>query len=406
MNAKAPSVALVSSSEERAAVVMLTERFLGLLERGWDAQLVFDGVGAAHHGACPELDTPEVTGRIHLSPAHRRGRRARWARRGAVARRLVDRPSASWTYMRADGRPGSLLLRGGYVESVLIALSPQVVHFDSASSAAGRLRVGHLLGSKSVVTLGLDDLTAEPDLDPAWSDADLLHFPSEPLRDRWTQMGSRDHSRGMVVAPSPDTDFFDPRQGRDGAAPTPSSEPTLRVVSVGTLSWAHGYEWALQAIRLLLESGVSCEYRIVGDGPHRDALSFARTELGLEDRVELAGAAGRDQLRQDLGWADVLLDATVVAGPPSSVSVAQAMALPVVASDRTDLSGAALDRRNGFIVRRRDPRGMAEKLAALANDPEGRRRMGAAARRGLLQHMDGEDQAAAYERLYRAALRG
>src|SRR5215210_1228562 len=111
------SLALVCSSDERGAVIALAERFRGLLERGWDAQLVFDGFAAAQHADCPELDTADVTGRVHLSPAHRRGRVASWARRGSTGRGLVGRPSATWGYLRAGGRPKLSPFRGQDVES-------------------------------------------------------------------------------------------------------------------------------------------------------------------------------------------------------------------------------------------------------------------------------------------------
>jgi colanic acid/amylovoran biosynthesis glycosyltransferase len=209
-----------------------------------------------------------------------------------------------------------------------------------------------------------------------------------------------------VAAWGGDIAFFDAGRGHDDAPGPASSSPSLRVVGVGTLSWVHGYEWALQAIRQLLDLGIDCQYRIVGDGPYREALSFARSELELEDRVELVGFASKEQLREELRRADVLVDATVVHGQPSAVPEGQAMALPIVVTGRTDVSSAALDSESGFVVEPRDPGVLAEKLALLALDPERRRRMGAAGRRGLLARPAAERKAAAFDRLYRTALKG
>jgi glycosyltransferase involved in cell wall biosynthesis len=403
LTAKTPRIAVVSSSDERATVAALAERLRDLLARGWDARLVFDGPGAARHGASPELEGSELSRRVYLSSAHPEGRSERWRRRAAVGSVRARRPQATWRYLRADGRPPLGLPRAKQVESVLIALRPRIVHFDSVAAASGRLRAAHLTGSRAVVSLGLDDLD-EPAVDAVLRDADVLHFASEPIRRRWTETGSLDSRPGVVAAWGADTGFFDPAPVRDDAAGLGTSSRPLRVVSVGALSWVHGYEWALQAIRQLLDLGIDCRYRIVGDGSYGEALGFARSELDLDGRIELVGFAGRAQLREELRWADVMLDPTVVHGPASAAPEAQAMALPVVATSRTDLTAAAPHGDHAFVVKPRDPRGLAQKLALLAGDPARRRRMGEAGRRRLLERPRAEERAAAYDRLYRVAL--
>ena len=153
-----------------------------------------------------------------------------------------------------------------------------------------------------------------------------------------------------------------------------------------------------------MHAGVDCRYRILGTGPYLEALSFARSELGLDDRVELLEPS-RARLKEALGWADVLLDATVIAGPPSAVSEGQAMALPAVVTDRTDVSRAVVDGETACVVKRRDPDGLAEKLLMLARDPDRGRSMGDLARRRLLERACLGGGSAAYDQLYRAALR-
>ena len=64
-------------------------------------------------------------------------------------------------------------------------------------------------------------------------------------------------------------------------------------MSVGRLEWIKGYEYALLAVRRLVDQGVRCEYRIVGDGEYLEAVAFARHQLELESTVSLLGARPR-----------------------------------------------------------------------------------------------------------------
>src|SRR5207253_2714473 len=77
----------------------------------------------------------------------------------------------------------------------------------------------------------------------------------------------------------------------------------LRILSIGRLEWKKGYDYALQAVGLISESGSHCEYRIVGDGHYAEAVAFARHQLGLESVVELLGMQGQAETLEQLKWA-------------------------------------------------------------------------------------------------------
>lgn len=84
-----------------------------------------------------------------------------------------------------------------------------------------------------------------------------------------------------------------------------------------------------------------------------------------------------------------------------AVVEAQAMQLPVVASDAGGLPENVEDGRTGFIVPRRDPVALADKLAVLATDADLRRRMGAAGRTRVENCFSLPRQIAAFDRFYR-----
>ncbi len=76
------------------------------------------------------------------------------------------------------------------------------------------------------------------------------------------------------------------------------------------------------------------------------------------------------------------------------------MRLPVVVSDAGGLPENVADGVTGFVVPRRDPDAMAEKLAILINDPELRQEMGLAGRQRVEALFRLEDQIRAFGSLY------
>jgi colanic acid/amylovoran biosynthesis glycosyltransferase len=133
-------------------------------------------------------------------------------------------------------------------------------------------------------------------------------------------------------------------------------------------------------------------------------VAFCRHQLGLGDVVTLVGAAGRERVRAELGWADVYLHAAVTEGFSNAVIEAQASGLPVVTSDAGGLPENVEDGVTGFVVPRRDPRAAAERVERLARDGELRARMGQAGRERARRCFSLGEQLQAFQDLYRRVL--
>jgi len=98
--------------------------------------------------------------------------------------------------------------------------------------------------------------------------------------------------------------------------------------------------------------------------------------------------------------ADVMVHAAIEEGFCNAVIEAQAMELPVVTSDAGGLPENVDDGVTGFVVRRRDPAAMAEKIIELAKDPGLRTQLGKAGRERAIQRFDLDRQAEAFVKLY------
>jgi len=179
----------------------------------------------------------------------------------------------------------------------------------------------------------------------------------------------------------------------------------LRILTVGELDWAHGHEYALQAVRLLLDRGVDCVYHIVGHGEYADALGFARFELGIDRATEIFPSMRPETVRVQMEWADVYVCPAVIDGIAPAVVQAQAMVLPVVATRGNSMKRDVVeDGRTGLLVPRRDPSALADSLEQLARDPTLRRRLGASGRTVALERFTLSQYVARIDDLYRRTM--
>jgi glycosyltransferase involved in cell wall biosynthesis len=145
-----------------------------------------------------------------------------------------------------------------------------------------------------------------------------------------------------------------PRPGRSAPA---LSAGALRLLSVGPLSWTQGLEDAIHVVGLLGERGIGAHLRIVGEGEHRDPLCFARHQLGLQRQVEIR-APGTVDCREQMDWADALLDVSVTDSPQRALAQARANDLPAF----TTAAGEGAETVHQ--VPSRDPAAVADAIAA------------------------------------------
>jgi glycosyltransferase involved in cell wall biosynthesis len=147
---------------------------------------------------------------------------------------------------------------------------------------------------------------------------------------------------------------------------------------------------------------------IVGGGPEEIRLRALVAELGLDGMVNFAGP--RVNVADFLAIFDVGLLSSDYEGTPLSVIEYMAAGKPVVATRVGGVPDLVEHGVHGFLVRRRDPEGLARAVVRLLRDPPLRLGMGEAGRMrqqreftidATLRHLE-----LLYEELFRASRRG
>ncbi len=405
MSRLSPRVALIVPVFPVLSETFIVRQWLGLIERGWDAHVVcqrFDGGAWRRTEALAASSV--LRRRVHEVGSTQSVVRAALHLPRTVIRWLGS-PLATFGHGRKLSSKGlAEMLKRLYLDAPLLAIQPDLIHFEFGSLAPRRMDLGPLLDARIVVSfrgfdlnyVGLDD----PDYyQPVWAGADGLHFLGQDLLSRAESRGYRNDKLSRLIPPAVDSSRFQPAP-RDGSG----GEASLRILSVGRLEWKKGYDYALRAIKQLVDDGVALSYTLVGAGTELQSLAYARHELGLEQAVRLVGSRPHGEILEHFQQADVFLHPAVSEGFCNAVLEAQAMELPVVTTDADGLSENVEDGVTGFVVARRDPGALAQRLEQLSADPELRCRMGRAGRSRVMEHFRPEQEITAFEQLYRDVL--
>jgi colanic acid/amylovoran biosynthesis glycosyltransferase len=144
----------------RASETFIVNKFLGLLARGWDAHVVCDRRDDGAWSLFPDLSRdPSLRRRVHTAWPVRPWWKVLLAGPIALIGCLAASPARTIGYLATAWRAsGWGTLRSFYLDAPLIALGPDVIHFEFGALAVGRMALGERLGCPVVVSFRGYDL--------------------------------------------------------------------------------------------------------------------------------------------------------------------------------------------------------------------------------------------------------
>ncbi|HEY7283629.1 MAG TPA: glycosyltransferase family 4 protein [Actinomycetota bacterium] len=177
-----------------------------------------------------------------------------------------------------------------------------------------------------------------------------------------------------------------PTSRKPPPSPTPEARASLRaeiggdpdrplVVWVGRMSPEKQPGVALQAFALLRSRFGPCTFAMCGDGPLREAVSYAAESAG--DGVRVLGS--REDAGAIIAAADLLVSSSRIEGAPGVLVEAGLAGTPVVAFDVGEVASIVRHGETGLLVTPGDAEALAEAARRLLERPELRSRMSAAA---------------------------
>ena len=208
--------------------------------------------------------------------------------------------------------------------------------------------------------------------------ATAVHCVSEDIKQEAQKYGL-EPEKAWVIPPAVDPDFFCPPAEKQ-------SSNTFRIVTTGSLVWRKGIEFALTAVRHLVDQGVPVQFEVIGDGPERQRLLYTISDLDLEHQVQWRGKLKPIEVRDILQKSDVFLLASHSEGLSNAALEAMACGLPVVTTDCGGMREAISDGVEGILLPMQNPYLMAQKLCFISKNPGIGKKMGQKGRLKIISH--------------------
>jgi len=139
----------------------------------------------------------------------------------------------------------------------------------------------------------------------------------------------------------------------------------FQIVSVGRSHWKKGYTYALDACKLLKDSGLNFHYTIVG-GANTIEFAYQVNDLKLTNQVTLVDQLPYDKVQNLMAHSDLLLLPSVEEGIANVVLEAMLNHTLVLTTDCGGMPEVIADNVNGFMVPIRNVEQMAKKILMIS----------------------------------------
>lgn len=157
------------------------------------------------------------------------------------------------------------------------------------------------------------------------------------------------------------------------------------VGNVKTLAPKYGIDILIRAFARVVENNPSVLLllKIAGKGPQEEELKQLAKDLGIEDKVDFVGYIQNEKLVEFYNSISVAVSLSVFDSESFGVVAVEAMSCecPVVVSDADGFTEVVEDNITGFVVPKRDAEATATAIQKFIDDPDLRKKMGAAGRK-------------------------
>jgi colanic acid/amylovoran biosynthesis glycosyltransferase len=166
-----------------------------------------------------------------------------------------------------------------------------------------------------------------------------------------------------------------------------------------------GFEFLLEAFKLVLAHHDQIRLRIAGDGSSKVSLQAKALDLGISDRVEFLGQLAETQVTNELRNSDLFVLPSLAEGVPVSLMEAMAVGVPVIATNIAGVSELVEDGVSGFLVPPTDAKTLAATILRIVSDHDLRIQAAENGRRKIADEFDIDVETAKLGRLFRAVER-
>lgn len=142
----------------------------------------------------------------------------------------------------------------------------------------------------------------------------------------------------------------------------PKSKSTNVILCVAGLRPEKGLNYLIKAMEFILNTKPNSKLFLVGGGIEEKFLLELVKKMELEENIIFVGKVPQEQICKYYSSADVFVLPSLYEGFPVSLLEAMATGTPIVATDVCGVSEFVRNGRNGYLVRPKDPKEIAERV--------------------------------------------
>jgi glycosyltransferase involved in cell wall biosynthesis len=202
----------------------------------------------------------------------------------------------------------------------------------------------------------------------------------------------------------------DPHAGALVRAELGLAPGTPLIISVSRLVYKKGLTYLLEALPQVLAEHPRAVLVIAGYGDLREELERRAADLGVAASVHFPGQLERERAARYVAAADVYAVPSIrdqrgnVDGLPNALLEGMGTGRPIVASRVAGIPDVISDGQHGLLAPERDPAALAMAISRLLGDRALAERLGAAARRRVLDELTWDIAAERFEQAYERAI--
>ena len=238
------------------------------------------------------------------------------------------------------------------------------IHFAFATVSLRRENIADAICAKMGVSLRGYDISIYPLKNPncyerLWEKVDKVHAISYDLLKVAGTHGLKKHTPNMIIQPAIDTKLFNIGEKKWKKI---NNKGEITFLTIARLHWKKGLEYTLQALAILKEKKFQIQYNIIGEGDEFERLKFTVHQLGINDHVDFIGTVSHQNIKKYYEEADIYLQYSIQEGFCNAALEAQIMGLITIVSDAEGLQENVIDGETGWVVPKREPSLLAEKI--------------------------------------------
>lgn len=352
-------IGLIFTSFPSSSETFLLSKIHSLEQRGFNVLLFGNGEMSCHHEKIiyhPKLGGNFIIRLIQVILV--------------LLKLLIKQPFKSFKYLKLERSDGVLLIdsiKNLFLNSHIISTNLDWVHFCFCSTVIRRENVAKAIDAKMSLSLRGYDISIYPLKNrgcytKVWKKLYKVHSISNDLLSTAKKYGLTSDIPAEIIHPAINVNYFSSEKYADK-----SFKNTLRFLTVSRLHWKKGLEYTLEALSMLKIDGYNFSYDIIGDGPELERLKFARNQLNLNKNVKFIGYLKQKNIKKFYQNSDIYLQYSIQEGFCNSLLEAQSMSMICIGSDAEGLNENILNFETGYIVEKRNPYKLFQKIKYVLN---------------------------------------